>query len=138
MILNIYGQTDGDKNVWSLPNIILDRRLHYQVAVMRVYFVTERIINSSAQHDLLMIRSNLVERSAENPQQAIVYLDFNKKDKHVQSFFAPHIIFHPLLLQELAHASFQICSLNGEPVQTNLKSIFIQLEIKRSETHGWL
>ena len=141
MILNIYGKSENGSEVFSMPNIILDRRLHYKVSVIRVYFSVDgrdTLKDPLSTHDLLLVSSNLVDRSAENPHQAIVYFDYNRKNKQVQSFCAQHIIFQPLQLYELANASFQIRRVNGEPVSANFNSIFFQLEIKRSDTYGWL
>ena len=141
MILNLYGETESGKTVFRMPNILLDPRLHYQVGVSRIYFnldTKQSAYEHFGNHDLLMINSNLVDRSAANPHQALVYFDFSKRDKLTQSFYTPSIIFQPLQLRELSNASFIIRTVSGEAIKANYKTLFIQLEIKRSDTYGWL
>ena len=140
MILNIYGETDQNQLNIQMPNITLDRRSRYQIGVHRVFFEIEnigRIQLLRGNNDLLLISSNLVDRSAINPQQSIVYFDFNKRDKLIQSFCSQSVIFQPLQMYELANASFNICLLSGQPVDWIFKQLFLQLEIKRSESYGW-
>ena len=141
MILNLYGQTKQNNLYFELPNIILDRRVHYQVGVHRVYLdimSSSEIVESFRTHDLLMVTSNLVDRSASNPQQALVYFDVSKRDKFLQSYCSRGVIFHPLQMHELANASFNICYVNGEPAQAIYRQIFLQIEITRSQSYGWI
>ena len=140
MILNVYGKTEQNQLIVDMPNITLDRRSRYQIGVHRVFFEIEntgRIQLLRGNNDLLLISSNLVDRSAINPQQSIVYFDFNKRDKLIQSFCSQSVIFQPLQMYELANASFNICLLSGQPVDWIFKQLFLQLEIKRSESYGW-
>ena len=140
MILNVYGRTEQNQLIVDMPNIALDRRYRYQIGVHRVYFEIENsgiIQLLRGNNDLLMISSNLVDRSAINPQQSIVYFDFSKRDKLMQSFCSLRVIFQPLQMYELANASFSVCLLNGQPVDVIFKQLFLQLEIKRSENYGW-
>ena len=141
MILNVYGKTENGGTVFRMPNILLDPRLHYLVGVSRIYFdleTKETAFETFGNHDLLMVNSNLVDRSAANPHQAIVYFDFLRRNKLTQSYHASSIIFQPLQLRELSNASFSICNATGEAIKANYKTIFLQLEIKRSDKYGWI
>ena len=141
MILNIYGETDQNQLTIQMPNITLDRRFRYQIGVHRIYFELRDVKNLqqlSGSHDLLILNSNLVDRSATNPQQALVYFDILKHDRKVQSFCSQSVIFQPLLMYELANASFNICLVSGQHVRFNFKQFFLQLEIRKSENYGWI
>ena len=140
MILNAYGKTEQNQLILDMPNITLNRRARYQIGVHRIYFEIEnngRVQLLRGNSELLLISSNLVDRSAINPQQAIVYFDFNKRDKFIQSFCSRSVIFQPLQMYELANASFAVCLLSGQPVDFIFKHLFLQLEIKKSENYGW-
>ena len=140
MILSLYGETERGQVLFKMPNIVLDPRLHYVVGVYRVYFILDSqhsIFENLGNHDGLMISSNLVDRSATNPHQSIVYFDYTRRDKMIQSFEAASIIYQPLQLRELSSASFAICRVNGEVLTANFKTIFLQLEIKRKDNYGW-
>ena len=141
MILNIYGETDQNQLNIQMPNITLDRRFRYQIGVHRIYFElhdAKNLQQLSGSHDLLILNSNLVDRSATNPHQALVYFDILKHDRKVQSFCSQSVIFQPLLMYELANASFNICLVSGHHVRFTFKQFFLQLEIRKSENYGWI
>ena len=141
MILNIYGDPSQNQLNILMPNITLDHRFRYQIGVHRVYFElndAKNLQQLSGNHDILIINSNLVDRSATNPHQALVYFDVSKNDRKVQSFCSRSVIFQPLLMYELANASFNICLVSGQQAEFNFKHFFLQLEIRKSESYGWV
>ena len=141
MILNIYGDPTQNQLNILMPNITLDHRFRYQIGVHRVYFElndAKNLQQLSGNHDILIINSNLVDRSATNPHQALVYFDVSKNDRKVQSFCSRSVIFQPLLMYELANASFSICLVSGQQAEFNFKQFFLQLEIRKSENYGWI
>ena len=137
MILNILGKCVNGELVFSLPNIILDGRLKYTVCVHRVFLRFKTIQDEFDTHDLLSVRSNLIDRSASNPSQSIVFVDYVKKNKHTQFFCSNGVILHQLQLLELANATFTVCNLQGLPLRSTFEEIFLQIEIQKSNSYGW-
>ena len=139
MIVNLYGTAIDGKIMMEIPNIILDRKLKFKVAVHRIHFlVSPESKHNCVNNELLLLRSNLIDRSSANPHQAIVYFNYNKSTNNRQSNKADPIIFHSIHLYEIQNASFEVCRFTGESTNFKFKEIFIQLEINRSETYGWL
>lgn len=144
MILNLRGVERDGSIVMEMPNIILDRKLKFQIGVHRVHITIDtagkenNAQENTVQHnnELLLISSNLVDRSAANPTQSIVYFNFKSKTNNIQSYYSPHIIFHNLHLHELSNASFQLCRFTGESLTLPVKEIFIQLELLRDISYG--
>ena len=131
MIINLKSQNG---KLLTMPNINLNRKVKYKVGARRIFCSLDDHPEDSAAHDLVIISSNLVERSAENPDQAIVHLDYARKSKYI-SFCPPLITYQPLRLYDLAGSSFTLSLLDGTPL--NSKRFFLQLEILRDETYGW-
>ena len=132
MIIN--AKSLASKNQIEMPNISLDRRAKYKIAVRRFFCVLDDHRDDLPTHDLVILSSNLVDRSAENPDQAIVHLDFTRKSKYI-SYCPTHLTFQSLRLYELEGTSFALSLLDGTPL--SFKRFFIQLEILRDETYGW-
>ena len=137
MILNITGKKLDGIYQFDTPNIILDRRLKYTVCVHRVFLKFKTIVDSLDSHDLICIRSNLIDRSASNPMQSIVFFDYVKKNKQTQSFCSPSVILHSMILLELGNATFSICNLRGVPLHSDFEEIFLQIEIQKCNSYGW-
>ena len=137
MILNIASESTENGIIINMPNINLNRKLKYKIAVNRLFIVFDTVPEELMSHDLILLRSNVVDRSAENPQQSIVYFECGRKNKYISH--CPHSPnFYPLRLYELAGASFDLFRLDGTELKTPVKQFFLQLEIKRNETYGWI
>ena len=137
MILNILGKRDEGGYTFNLPNITLDGRLKYTICIHRVFLRFKTIADTFDTHDLLSIRSNLIDRSASNPTQSIVYIDYVKKNKQTQSYCSTGVILHPLQLLELGNATFTVCTLQGTAVKSTFEEIFLQIEIQKNNSYGW-
>ena len=132
MIINAKNQSDSQ--IIPMPNISLNRKTKYKIAVRRIFFVLDDHNQDLPAHDLIIVSSNLVDRSAENPDQAIVHIDFARKSKYVS--YCPHsITYQQLRLYEIEGASFALSLLDGRPL--SFKRFFIQIEILRDDSYGW-
>ena len=139
MIINASGHNFDGRLFFTLPNIVLDRRMKYKIGVNRIYLtISKPVPKSVLNNELFFVRSNLVDRSAENPHQSIVYFNYKRKDNSVQSYNAPSVIYQPLQLYELDNASFEICRLNGKELSIDLLEIFLQIEIRRIDSYAWI
>ena len=134
MIINVNSQNEENGISLHLPNISLNRNLKYKIGVRRIFCLLDDHLDESPAHDLVKLSSNLVERSAENPDQAIVHIDYSRKSKYL-SFCPSLVTYQPLRLYDLAGATFQLSLLDGR--QLNFKRLFIQIEILRDDTYGW-
>ena len=119
----------------ELPNFILDKKLIYKIGVHKVYMKTDRSIVLIDNNELLFINSNLVDRSANNPQQSIVQFNYTKKG-NVQQYNAETIIFQSLYLYEINNTSFQLRDFHGKATGIDIKDIFLQIEIIRDDRYG--
>ena len=139
MIINASGHQFDGRFFITLPNIVLDRRMKYKIGVHRIYLtISKPLPKSVLNNELFFVRSNLVDRSAENPHQSIVYFNYKRKDNSVQSHNATSVIYHQLQLHELGNASFEICRLNGKELNIDLLEIFLQIEIRRIDSYAWI
>ena len=139
MIINASGHQFDGRFFITLPNIVLDRRMKYKIGVHRIYLtISKPLPKSVLNNELFFVRSNLVDRSAENPHQSIVYFNYKRKDNSVQSHNATSVIYHQLQLHELGNASFEICRLNGKELSIDLQEIFLQIEIRRIDSYAWI
>jgi hypothetical protein len=119
----------------ELPNITLEKKLIYKIGVHKVYMKTDRSIVLIDNNELLFINSNLVDRSANNPQQSIVQFNYTKKG-NVQQYNAETIIFQSLYLYEINNTSFQLRDFHGKATGIDIKDIFLQIEIIRDDRYG--
>jgi hypothetical protein len=119
----------------DLPNIILEKKLMYKIGVHKVYIKAERSSVTLENNELLFLNSNLVDRSANNPQQSIVQFNFTKKG-NIQQYNGPDIIFQSLYLYELDNASFTLRDFHGNISAIQIKDIFLQIEIIRDDRYG--
>ena len=119
----------------ELPNTILDKKQMFKIGVHKVYLKTERSIVLIDNNELLFLNSNLVDRSANNPQQSIVQFNYTKKG-NVQQYNAETIIFQSLYLYELNNASFQLRDFHAKATGIDIKNIFLQIEIIRDDRYG--
>lgn len=134
MIINLNSNHAENKNQLLMPNVSLNRRVKYKIGVRRVFCILEDHRQDLPAHDLVIIRSNLVDRSAENLDQAIVHVDFARKSKYI-TFCSPMVTYQPLRLYDLGGSSFELSLLDG--TKLDYKEIFIQLEILREDSYGW-
>ena len=134
MIINLQSKNDENGIQLNMPNLSLNRKIKYKIGVRRLFCLFEDSRQDLPAHDLVVVRSNLVERSAENPDQAIIHVDFSRKSKYVT--FCPSLItYQPLRLYELSGSSFELSLLDGTVL--NSKRFFIQIEILRDDSYGW-
>ena len=134
MIINVKSDSMGSGTPMHMPNISLNRKIKYKIGVRRIFCLLDDHRQDLPAHDLVIIRSNLVERSAENPDQAIVHVDFSRKSKYL-SYCPDLVTYQPLRLYELAGSSFELTLLDGNHLSS--KRFFIQIEILRDDTYGW-
>lgn len=136
MIINVHGESSGDLRL-EMPNIFIDRKLKFQVGVHRIHYELDDFqIDQGANNELLSLCSNLVDRSAVNPSQSILLFNFKTKGGSKQSCKINNVIFYDLNLHEIQNASFKILLYNGESIFFPIKSIFLQIEIKRADSYG--
>ena len=119
----------------DLPNIILEKKLMYKIGVHKVYIKAERSSVTLENNELLFLNSNLVDRSANNPQQSIVQFNFTKKG-NIQQYNGPDIIFQSLYLYELNNSSFTLRDFHGDITAIQVTDIFLQIEIIRDDRYG--
>jgi len=138
MILNINGCQTGGKLTLCPPNILLDQRFTYKIGVHRLYFELNETSQPEMKPDntMLLLCTNLVDRSSMNPEQSIVYFNYKAKQNNAQSYNANHVIYYNLRLLELANATFDLRTLSGADVNLSISKIFIQLEILRADSYG--
>ena len=135
MILNLRGVGRDGLIVMDMPNVLLDRRYKYKVGVHRIHFVPQERHLTLENNELLLLSTNLVDRSSTNPCQSIVYFNYVKTNK-IQSQKIQDIIFHGLHLYELSNASFTLQTFTGRDAAIKIRDIFLQLEIIREDTYG--
>ena len=138
MILNLNGtQLDNGEIRMIMPDIILDRRQTFRIGIHRIHFITgSRKGQNISKNELLLLSSNLVERSSVNPLQSIVYFNYDNKSNHIETQKIERVIFQPLSLFELVNASFSIKHFTGADIDLNIRDIFLQLEIQRDTSYG--
>jgi len=137
MILNINGHQKGNRVELSMPNIVLDSKLKYKVGLHRIYIELQDTSGLRNMNNvLLFLSTNLVDRSAINPQQSIVYFNYKDKTNKIQSHNTSNVIYYNLNLLELASASFDIHHFTDSSVKFPISKIFIQLEILRQDAYG--
>ena len=107
----------------------------YKIGVHKVYIKAERSSVTLENNELLFLNSNLVDRSANNPQQSIVQFNFTKKG-NIQQYNGPDIIFQSLYLYELDNASFTLRDFHGNITAIQIIDIFLQIEIIRDDRYG--
>ena len=140
MILNLTGtQLENGIIRMVMPDIVLDNKQSFRIGLHRIHMIVGSRKRSSLQkNDLLLLSSNLVERSSLNPLQSIVYFNYENKNNHIETKHVNSVIYHNLNLYELINASFSIKHFTGADVDLDLRDIFIQLEIQRENTYGWI
>ena len=137
MILNLNGQQHGNLLKLNMPNIVLETKFKYKIGLHRIYFELKKGQElKNMNNALLFLSTNLVDRSAINPQQAIVFFNYKDKTNNIQSHNVSNVLYYDLNLFELANASFEICHLKGNSVILPITNIFVQLEVVRQDSYG--
>ncbi len=143
MIINIVGRQTGDKLDTKLeivvPPVRFDSRLTYKVSIRHLHFILANNDVNRHLHDneLLCLTTNLVDLSSINTMQSPLFFAFNAKRHLWQNIKFPDSTCYNLALHEIDNASFGIVKVYNEQ-QLILDNIFIQLEIQREITHGWV
>ena len=140
MLINIDGsKVDGNNFAINSPSIRLDDRTCYKIGITHLNFILENNNDNKELHDneLLCLSTNLVDRSSLNPCQGALYFPFVSKKHFWQDVKFPGTTYNTLALHEIENASFQIIRVHADsPIK--LEKIFIQLDISRELTHGWI
>ena len=138
MILNLTGtQMDNGMITMVMPDIVLDHKQMFRIGVHKIHFtVGSRKGQNVQKNDLLLLATNLVERSSVNPLQSIVYFNYENKSNHIESQKIESVMFHSLNLYELLNASFFVKHFTGSEVNLNIRDIFLQIEIQRDTSYG--
>ena len=138
MILNLTGtQLENGDIRMVMPDIVLDHRQTFQIGLHRIHMIVGSRKGLTLQkNDLLLLSTNLVERSSLNPLRSIVYFNYENKNNHIETKHVDSVMFHNLNLYELINASFSIKHFTGTDVNLDLRDIFLQLEIQRENTYG--
>ena len=137
MILNIEGQKNNGNFRFILPAIRLDDRLCYKICVRHLHYVLEdnNQIKNIPDGTLLSLATNLVDRSALNPCQVLMFFQYVEKTKLWQNVKYTDSTFYSLALHEIENATFDVLHLySGKSVA--VEKMFIQLEIVRDVAHG--
>jgi len=136
MIINITGKLQADQLWFNVPNIFFDRKNKYKIGIRRVHFIIDESRNTIENNQLLMLCSNLVDRSAANPHQAVVYFNYQIKHGSIQSFKPSIVTYEDLQLYEMNNSTFCINTFSGQEQALKIREIFLQLEILRSDVYG--
>ena len=130
--LNREGQIEYEK-----PNIILDRRYGYKIAVRHLNLEFRSNVNLR-DNELFCLCSNLVDCSQNNTAQSLFNFAIVKNRKSIQNYKEDGVMFHPLQLFDLGDAKFQIKRVFAENRPVEIINIFLQLEVCRIDAYGRL
>ena len=135
MILNLRGIQQANSLVFTMPNITFDNRLKYKIGVHRAHIIHNGE-NKIEDNELLQLTSNLVDRSAVNPDQTLLFFNNHRSSNNIQSHKSNIVLYYDLNLYELENASFAIKRFTGDTLRINISLIFLQLEIVRKQAYG--
>ena len=119
-----------------MPKINFDRRYNYKIGVTHLHYKLDTLPADLEDNELVSIVSNTIDLAANNTFQTMGHFVYQLR-KSIQNSKPTIVRYQPLQLYEMEHASFELRRYFKD-VPLDIKYIFLQLEVLRSDAYGRL